>query len=169
MAVGLNFRHRLCCYVAMAVSLLSCSVVDSLRQTNPPATVALGSVPYRVLHKADYNIDDSVTTKAFTGLTSAGDYSTELARYSVEVPANIDFLTSQVLASTMGTQPSGGYVIGVTQAEEFTDKVIVTVTLLSPGESCVTTQAISNPYEFALLETTKPVEVVEVEQVLDCS
>lgn len=155
-------------YIAMAGFLVNCAFVEMLKrgEVSPPA--ALGNVSYRVLHKADYNIDDSATSKAFVEIKTTEAYKAELSRYSIEVPADIDFLQSQVLASTMGTQPRGGYVIGVSEAQEFSDKVLVTVTLLSPADGCVTTQAASNPYEFIELMSAKPVEIVEVEEVLDC-
>lgn len=122
-----------------------------------------------VLHKADYNIDDSQTVKGFKVLATDTDYRTELARYSVEVPKPIDFSVSRVLISSMGTQISGGFVITVVRAEEYAEKVVVTVELNSPGASCVTTQALSNPYEFVIIPTVKPIEFVESEIVSECA
>lgn len=122
-----------------------------------------------VLHKADYNIDDSQTVKGFKVLATDTDYRTELARYSVEVPKPIDFSMNRVLTSTMGTQISGGFVISVVRAEEYAEKVVVTVELNSPGDSCVTTQAHSNPYEFVIIPTVKPIEFVESDIVSECA
>ena len=122
-----------------------------------------------VLHKADYNIDDSQTVKNFKVLATDNDYRTELARHSVEVPKPIDFSSNTVLASTMGTQISGGFVISVVRAEEYAGKVVVTVELNSPGASCITTEALSNPYEFVMIPTSKPIEFVESAIVSECA
>ena len=74
----------------------------------------------------------------------------------------------RVIALTMGSQPAGGYAIGVSKVEEYEDKVVVTVELRSPGVGCINTQAISNPYEFAQIESVKTVEFVETEVVQQC-
>ncbi|OED41687.1 hypothetical protein AB833_09055 [Chromatiales bacterium (ex Bugula neritina AB1)] len=134
-----------------------------------PVIEPIGELSFKRLHKADYNLDDSPTVKSFNTLRSLADYKTELARYSIEVTMNVDFSRSVVLASTLGSQPSGGYVIGVTKIEEFADKARVTVELVSPGDNCITTSAISNPYEFVEIPTVKVLEIIETARTLDCS
>lgn len=158
------------------VTLTGCSLFDRLPaevpapvEPEPPAMeVAMGVLEHKVLHKADYNLDDSETFKAFRAINNIGDYQTGLARLSVEVPKPVDFSTQQVVALTMGSQPAGGYAVGVTVVEEYTDKVVVTVELKSPGAGCINTEAVSNPYEFTLVPSAKPVEFVESEVVQQC-
>jgi len=62
-----------------------------------------------------------------------------------DVPA-IDFNTQRVLASVMGTKPTGGYAIEITRIGLSEDKLGVKVKRQNPGNNCGTTQAITNPY-----------------------
>lgn len=151
------------------IALSGCGTKDFPAFGEPVVEPVLQELATTVLHKADYNIDDSQTVKVFKILSTDTDYRTELARHSVEVPKSIDFTQNTVLASTMGTQISGGFVITVIRAEEYAEKVIVTVQLISPGASCVTTQALSNPYEFVVVPTVKPIEFIESEIVSECA
>ncbi len=160
--------------VGSAIFLTACGIRDlaGIESSSPQPVdiepVVLQELPITVMHKADYNIDDSQTSKAFKVLGSDIEYRTELGRYSVEVPKPIDFQTAQVIVSTMGSQVSGGYVVSALRADEFDEKVVVTVELRAPGESCVTTQAISNPYEFSLVPSSKPIEFIETHAVTEC-
>jgi len=142
----------------------ACSVLP----LEPPAPKVIGELSARVLHKADYNIDDSETVRSYRQITDDQDYRTELARYSVEVPAEIDFTASSVVALSMGTQPHGGYAVGVSRVEEYEARVVVEVVLTTPGETCVTTEAISHPFEFAEVPSAKMIEFTEVQRVTEC-
>ncbi len=129
----------------------------------------LQKLSFSVLHKADYNLDDSQTMKGFEVIETEADYRTVLARYSVEVPKQIDFTRQRVVLSTMGTQRSGGYVVTVMSAHEYTGRVVVSVQLTSPGDYCVTTSALSNPYEFVVIDTVKPIEFEETSVTTECA
>ena len=152
----------------------SCGIKDFIStEESPPRPlivepVIISELPISVMHKADYNIDDSQTSKGFKVLGTDIEYRTELGRYSVEVPKSVDFQTTRVIISTMGSQISGGYVVSALKADEFEEKVMVTVELRMPGENCVTTQAVSNPYEFSSVPTTKPIEFIETVVVTEC-
>ena len=152
----------------------ACGIKDFEEDAVPPPLpvivepVLLRQLPISVMHKADYNIDDSQTSKGFKVLSTDIEYRTELGRYSVEVPKSIDFLTTRVIIATMGSQVSGGYIVSALKADEFDEKVVVTVELRAPAENCVTTQAVSNPYEFSSVLSTKPIEFVEISAVTQC-
>lgn len=162
--------------LVMPLCLTSCALVNRVYEnTNVDNTVvdsekhAPGQeLSLRVLHKADYNIDDRPTIKGFTVLADAASYKSELKKYSVEFPAEIDFQSFSVVAATMGTQAKGGYAIGAVKAEEFEDKVVVEVELVSPADNCLTTQAQSNPYEFFAVPSRKMIEFAEVTRVAGC-
>ncbi len=134
----------------------------------PVTAVEPVAVEYVVLHKADYNLDDRSTVKSFLPIETEAQYRGELAKHSVEVPKPVDFTRQRVVALTMGSQPAGGYAVGVSKVEEYADKVVITVELRSPGIGCINTQAISNPYEFAQIDSVKPMEFSEVEVVQQC-
>ena len=154
--------------------LASCAFVDrhSASTRAAPEVDApvepLDEIAFRVLHKADYNIDDRPTFRNFLVLTDAQAYAAELKNYSIEFPAGIDFNSNSIVVATMGTQASGGYAITAMKAEEYEDRVVVQYAFVSPAENCLTTQAQSNPYEFVVLPTRKPLEFIEVTRVQRC-
>ncbi len=167
-------RRLLLALVLSQGALASCAMVDrdsglaEVPETDEAPPEPLGEVSFRVLHKADYNIDDRPTYRNFLVLTDAVSYASELKNYSIEFPAEIDFAADSIVVATMGTQASGGYAIGATSAEEYEDKVVMRFELVTPADGCLTTQAQSNPYEFVLVQTNKPIEFIEVPRVELC-
>jgi hypothetical protein len=156
-------------------ALTGCSLLDRSTDNSAvpvesepePAPVA-EVLEHTVLHKADYNLDDRETFKTFLAIDNLSDYQRELAQMSVEVPKPVDFSSQRVVALTMGSQPAGGYAVGVSSVAGYPDKVVVTVEMKSPGAGCINTSAISNPYEFALVPSALPVEFVETAVTQDC-
>jgi len=123
---------------------------------------------FTVLHKANYNPLEKDNGKSFKALITAEIYNSELLRHSVETPKSVNFGTSQVLASSAGQRPSGGYTIGVTEIEETEDRVIATVVQVVPGPGCITTPTVSFPYEFVVVPSRKPIEIFERQRTEDC-
>jgi len=123
---------------------------------------------FNVLHKANYNPLETDNGKSYRALRSAAIYSNELARHSIETPKEVDFDDSQVLVSSSGQRPSGGYTIGVTKLEELEDKVIATVTQVNPGPACITPQFVSFPFEFIVVPSRKPIEIFEQQKTNSC-
>jgi len=163
--------------ITFAVLILSCMLAacSTYHRNNDPAfdagtvqAASIGDVSFRVLHKADYNLDDRPTSKSFLVLAEAVAYAAELKKYSVEFPATINFSTDLVILATMGTQVSGGYAIGAVKAEEYSDKVVVQFELVSPANNCLTTEAQSNPYEFLQISTRKRIEFIERSRIALC-
>lgn len=58
----------------------------------------------------------------------------------------IDFSGSEVVAVFQGEKPSGGYNIEITKASENNLNTFIFVKEASPGEDCLTSAAITNPY-----------------------
>lgn len=86
-----------------------------------------------------------------------------------EVP-EVDFGSAQALLLAMGERPSGGYSIAAGAMAVSGDTLYVAVDEVSPGPSCITTMALTQPV--ALLSVPAgATEVVFVEStsVLDCS
>lgn len=162
---------------AALLVMSSCAIIDRARvvtdAVEPEAPVdgipePVAMLDMRVLHKADYIIDERTTEKNQVVVTDAGRYAEELKKYSAEFPASIDFDSETIVVATMGTQVSGGYAISAVEAKEYADKVIVQFELVSPGDNCLTTQAQSNPYEFVRVPTKKPIEFIEVQRTQQC-
>ena len=122
----------------------------------------------RVLHKASYNPFDRDNGKSFRALNTLAIYRSELGRHSIETTKPVDFTTSQVLVSSIGAKPTGGYTVSATNIEEFDDNIVVTVVQTIPGPSCITTQGVTHPFEFVVVPSRKPIEIFERQRVNDC-
>lgn len=122
----------------------------------------------RVLHKASYNPFDRDNGKSFRALKSLEIYRSELGRHSVETTKAVDFNTAQVLVSSIGEKPSGGYTVSATDIEEFDDNIVVTVVQTIPGPNCVTTQGATHPFEFIVVPSRKPIEIFERQKIDQC-
>jgi hypothetical protein len=70
-----------------------------------------------------------------------------LHAHSTEVPARpaIDFGASVLLLAAMGTQPTGGYSVTITEVRAHQGTLYATVVERSPGPSCGTFQALTSP------------------------
>jgi hypothetical protein len=65
------------------------------------------------------------------------------------------------LLVTYGEKPTGGYVVEITEITEEDGKLIVTAHFAEPGEDEMVTQALTYPYDLAMLEDPGlPVEFV---------
>ncbi len=136
--------------------------------TDGPQTAVAMERGMVVLHKAANNPFDQDTGKSFKALNSLEKYQAELARYSIEATKPVDFTSSQVLVSSIGEKPTGGYEVTASEMEELDDRVVVTVVQSSPGPGCITSQAVTHPFEFVLIPSDKPIEIFERQRVDNC-
>jgi len=60
---------------------------------------------------------------------------------------SVDFERDGVVAVFMGERPTGGHGIQVEQVALRDDELLVEVLLQSPGPECLTTQALTQPYQ----------------------
>ncbi len=148
---------------------------QSEQLATPEATAAPGDQPeglkeltIEVLHKANYNPFERNNGKSFRALKSIEQYRAELGLHSIETAKPVDYKTSQVLSSSIGEVPTGGYKVTATKAEEYADRVVVTVVLTTPGPDCITTQAVTHPFEIVVIPSVKRIEISERKQVEDC-
>lgn len=79
----------------------------------------------------------------------------------------IDFTRHEVLAVFDGERPTGGYAVLVSKVIDEPDARTVVITRLEPGEGCVTTQALTTPFQLVRVprsdkEIEREEEVVEV-------
>lgn len=136
--------------------------------TTPTFERADGMLTPEILHKANYNPFERDNGKSFKVLRTSAEYRDELGLHSIETPKPVDFSRYQVLVSSIGAQPTGGYTINVEALEELDDRVIATIIQVNPGPGCITTQAVTYPFEITLIESLKPVEIFERQRTDDC-
>ncbi len=56
------------------------------------------------------------------------------------------------LLVTYGEKPTGGYAVEITEITEAEDKILVTVHFTEPGEDEMVTQALTYPYDLAMID-----------------
>lgn len=63
----------------------------------------------------------------------------------------VDFENNIIVAALLGTKSSGGYSIEISNATIENQVLTITVTKTTPGENCMTTQALNTPYHLILI------------------
>lgn len=80
----------------------------------------------------------------------------------------VDFSSRSVIAVFSGERATGGHLIAVSKIEDGSSRA-VTVTRTIPGESCMTTEALSTPYQIVDVPvTTLPMTHTNVLVVAEC-
>lgn len=129
--------------------------------TNEQAAVTESVPQASAEEKAPESKDVSFTVighgKNATEVTARKNYAiytkTEYARIwkltgSTEKMPTIDFNKAYVIAVFAGTRTTGGYAISVDSVEDTGDSRHVFVLIEKPGVGCITTQALTSPYQF---------------------
>ena len=84
-------------------------------------------------------------------------------------PPAVDFETSTVIAAAMGERGTGGYSVTIDEVREHDGTLYVRVTELSPGPTCMTTQALTQPVSAVRVDVKAGrVEFVETADTSSC-
>lgn len=116
---------------------------------------------HSVIHEGTYTPIDTV--KSVTVLDNHDAYTTKLSSLSADDFKKIDFNNTKVLVIEAGVAPNSGYGVRFNGMIELGDYVVADVSYLTPsnGAACSYMLAISNPYIFVQINTTKPILVNE--------
>ena len=74
----------------------------------------------------------------------------------LETTPEVDFERDGVIAVYMGEQPTGGHRIHVERVARQDDELQVEVVFQFPGPDCMTTQALTQPYQMVLVPRAAP-------------
>jgi len=86
------------------------------------------------------------------------------------IDPDIDFNEKTVIAIVMGQKTSGGYSVTLKQLEVEEGEIKFMVEEAVPGENCLVTQALTNPYQIvAIGKTQKSISFVGSTIIDDCS
>lgn len=122
-----------------------------------------GDGPTDVLvQRKNYIFRDKDDYLAFWELLHGNDPSAKSAPF-------VNFARDHVIAVVSGVKATGGYDIYIQDIiEEVEERVIETV-IVSPGDGCPVSQALSNPYHMVVVKKTdKPLRAVETIEVEEC-
>ena len=132
----------------------------------PPAAVPVESLAS--LHNS--GIEDSTRQVIRTSAEWAQAWERMHAPYG-EKPAlpSVDFARSVVVVAAMGMRSSGGFGIAIDSVERRDGGLVVHVTSTSPGRTCGTTGALTQPVAAARVDATdQQVRFVERAVVREC-
>jgi len=138
---------------ALGAGLSSCS--NSSAQSPPPESI------FVVLNQGVSTPQAASAKKQTKVLTSQADYAAELANYTSDPAATVDFTQGKVLLVDMGFRRTGGYDIGVNSVDVGADFVVANIVLTQPGPTCEVIAVITSPYQFVFIPSLKEVLVSE--------
>lgn len=141
--------------VCVAAILLGVWLYVSGDGTTPTPHASEGAVSYEVL--AEGNNAGSVSERKNYRIKSASEYEQLLAlMYGTDSPVlrPVNFEKEEVLAAFDGSHASGGYDIRVEGVTD--DGLVRTISIVhtEPGETCMTTGALSSPFVMVVVPKT---------------
>ena len=113
----------------------------------PPGAV---SVQFALIDKAHTTFISGIPDARRTVIRTQEDWEAFWDEFQGNVmpetdAPQVDFSTQMVIVATMGTRNTGGYEITIEDVFDDEGALIVHVLETSPGDSCVTTQALTAP------------------------
>jgi len=148
--------------LAVCIPVLSSCGGESNAGASPP------EAQFVVLNEGLFTESGITTKKQAKIISTQADYAAELVIYSSATPGPVDFTKGKILSVDMGPRNTGGYSIRVASADVADNWVVANVELVKPGPQCITTQAISNPYQFVFIPTLKEILLSERVVVINC-
>jgi hypothetical protein len=118
-------------------------------------------VDFEVIHQGSSNNSGDSHDRRVRFLTDQIAYEDELAKYSSTSARDIEFSDAQLLLVDMGTQPTGGYSVAVSDVYEESDVVNLIISYTHPESDCSVTQAETDPYLFIRLDSSLDVILTE--------
>lgn len=102
-------------------------------------------------------------------ITDAGTLTSVWQQVSADAPPAVDFTRDMVVLVASGEHRSGGYSVVVTGVEQDAANMYVQVQLRSPGDACVVSEALTQPYHIVLLPRSElPVQFEIQHETIAC-
>lgn len=134
--------------------------------TSPPPVDPV--IEYEVLHEAQYNEYANTTNKSVIIIKSQAEYENELLKRTSENIKTVNFEEETIILIDMGARNTGGHTINFESLFDGPEHIRAVVLLTLPGDNCVTTQAITNPFKLIKFKSTKEVLVTEELNISRC-
>jgi hypothetical protein len=164
-------RSRTQLAVGLAVMMVGCTDPGG-GQELPPNAQLVPSAPV-VIDLATANTSGIATAsrRVIADETSWKSAWTEIHRARQPEPERpvLDFSKTVVLLAAMGTRSTGGYTIAIEGVYQANGRLYVVVREKSPGNGCLTTQALTAPVTIVSTgRTGEPVTFVERRETVTC-
>jgi len=160
---------------AAALPAVACrtSDVPASSFSNDPHAIPIPLIRFRT---------DSIAFESSSGIGQAQNFVIKDAAawnalwqriYANQTPVppvtDVDFNTQMVVAAALGSKPTGGYDVLLTEAAKDTGGLVIAVRATSPGAHCFVTQALTAPIDIARLpKTGGDVQFVQTQHTVDC-
>lgn len=129
-------------------------------------------IPFEVIHGGTYS---AISEAKQVVITNNDDYQKLMS----EVYANldqmpripeVDFTKNDVAAVFMGARSNGGYMINFDKIVKRTNDVTCYIYETYPGKNCVTTDAVTQPYEIVKIpKMNKKIKFIIKQRTKDCN
>lgn len=148
------------------VLLLSC-LAGCLSDTS--AGTPIRTIPFSVIESGYYPISGTDKNRKLEVFRDQASLNARLTEY-VQLPQEhtVDFSTKRAVLLDLGQRNTGGYSIAASEVQEFSDSVMVSITITKPGSNCAVTQAFTSPFQFIEVQSTREIVFVEQMVVSDC-
>jgi len=156
--------------MAWRVLLLVVVVVAGCTSPTTPETVGFSRLSAGA---SSYSTSTGITERERTVICDAGTWAAFWTRMHAKSGAEpprpaIDFSTEMIVAVAMGARATGGFHITMPSAKVEAGVLVVEVVSQSPGASCFTTQATTQPVDLARARPFADVRFEERDVVFNC-
>ncbi|MBZ0204094.1 MAG: protease complex subunit PrcB family protein [Ignavibacteria bacterium] len=147
--------------IALTVVFISCS--GKGKDTN---TVQFESIMSRGYSSIDINKEVIINS-----YNDYMDLMKEVYAFQDQIPVapEVDFKKNTIIGVFLGPRTTGGYSVNVESITESSDILNVNIVETAPGKNCVTTEAITKPFELVKIPKTDKMAVFKYKKVTnDC-
>lgn len=131
---------------------------------------AAPTIPFTVIASGEYTVSGFFENRKLEVFHDQASLDASLAIYvQFAQQHTVNFSTSQAVLINAGQRNSGGHSVKTRHAHEFSDHIIVQTTLTKPGNGCITTLALTSPFEFIEIQSTKEIIFQQNLVTKDCS
>ena len=150
------------------LTLLSPTLVSCVADSNADSPTP--EISFGVIVSGDNTMNGLQENRKIEVFADQVSLNASLALYERFITEHtVDFRSKRAVLLSMGGRSTGGYSIKVDAVEDYDDYIKLKVLLTKPGNNCITTQALTSPYQFIEIESDKELVIEEKVMVVNCN
>jgi len=157
-------------FILILIALISCKSQEKVVKTDPSKQEEISFKVIKTGTNSGYNELTNIQVYAQRGLEIVWDTLTMNFIGEKSLPI-VDWKTKQLFLATMGEKRTGGYTIKITSVFETKKNIIINLEESKPGKTCMTTSALTYPYQLIELKrfpVKKKVIYVRNDRIYEC-
>lgn len=135
--------------IILIISLLKLGIINQKQKND-----IIKNIPFQTLNQGYYNNIIEKQTRIIKSSEEWADFWTEMFPTQM-IASAINFDKSMVIAVLQGQKPTGGYAIEIEKITEYPNYIEIIIKETSPGDNCITTQALTSPFHIIEMERSK--------------